>query len=288
MNDPKQRFSGCGGASGNFPFIEEVQKGGHVFMVQGCSAEDIGEYRLKFYFTPRVSFEDAGEVLLFPVDDGQRHGFVRVISRNGDKAEVMVNAVNDQGDSKGPVFFSGHEGAAFHFNAKDLERGNPEKGQGKIERPETGDWRLKLKSTKDVKVLAYMRTMDGFLTGLNERLPRDAQGRLVAWTFNPGQNHSQVSSLRLVNTGADAESVSISGVDDQGASAGAVSLTLDAGEARTLSAQDLENGASGLTGRLGDGAGKWRLFIRAGESVVGMSLLESPTGHLTNLSSAGG
>ena len=90
-----------------------------------------------------------------------------------------------------------------------------------------------------------------------------------------------------MNTGADAESVSIEGVDDQGASAGPVRLTLNAGEARTLSAQDLEGGAQGLTGSLGDGAGKWRLFITASDSVEGMSLLESPTGHLTNLSTMG-
>ena len=37
----------------------------------------------------------------------------------------------------------------------------------------------------------------------------------------------------------------------------------------------------------GDGAGKWRLFITAGQSVVGVSLLESASGHLTNLSTMG-
>ena len=50
---------------------------------------------------------------------------------------------------------------------------------------------------------------------------------------------------------------------------------------------DLENGAQGLTGRLGDGAGKWRLFITAGQAVEGMSLLEAVSGHLTNLSTSG-
>ena len=43
----------------------------------------------------------------------------------------------------------------------------------------------------------------------------------------------------------------------------------------------------GLNGTLGDGAGKWRLFITAGSSVVGVSLLESVSGHLTNISTAG-
>ena len=110
---------------------------------------------------------------------------------------------------------------------------------------------------------------------------------MSAQTFNPGSNTSQVSKLRLVNIGANAESVRIVGIDDQGAFSGSVSLTLAAGEARTLSAQDLENGAQGLTGTLDAGNGKWRLFITAGQSVVGMSLLDSASGHLSNISTGG-
>ena len=110
---------------------------------------------------------------------------------------------------------------------------------------------------------------------------------MSAQTFNPGSNTSQVSKLRLVNIGANAETVSIIGIDDQGAGAGPVSLTLAAGEARTLSAQDLEDGALGLTGTLGDGRGKWDLYVTARESVIGMSLLEFPTGHLSNISTRG-
>ena len=39
-------------------------------------------------------------------------------------------------------------------------------------------------------------------------------------------------------------------------------------------------------GRLGDGLGKWRLNIRSTADIQVMSLLSSPTGHLTNLSTA--
>ena len=86
----------------------------------------------------------------------------------------------------------------------------------------------------------------------------------------------------------NAERVSIGGVDDQGRNAGPVALTLAAGESRTLSALELETGsAQGLTGTLGDGGGKWRLFITAGQSVYGLSLLEAVSGHLTNISTMG-
>ena len=110
---------------------------------------------------------------------------------------------------------------------------------------------------------------------------------MTAGTFNPASNTDRVSRLRLVNTGATAESVSIAGVDDQGMNAGPVTLTLASSASRTLSALDLEEGAQALNGALGDGAGKWRLFITAGQSVVGVSLLESASGHLTNLSTMG-
>ena len=39
---------------------------------------------------------------------------------------------------------------------------------------------------------------------------------------------------------------------------------------------------------LGDGSGKWRLEVESEQSVVAMSLLESPTDHLTNLSTVPG
>ena len=64
----------------------------------------------------------------------------------------------------------------------------------------------------------------------------------VAQTFNPGSNSRQVSRLRLVNTRTDAESVEMHGYDDQENWAGPATLTLAAGESRTLSALDLETG----------------------------------------------
>ena len=42
----------------------------------------------------------------------------------------------------------------------------------------------------------------------------------------------------------------------------------------------------GVFSELGDGAGKWRLWIESEEPLVVESLLSSPTGHLTNLTTA--
>ena len=65
-----------------------------------------------------------------------------------------------------------------------------------------------------------------------------------------------------------------------------MSATVEAGAALTLSARELENGSSELEGALGDGEGKWRLTVSSDAPVAAMSLLRSPTDHLTNLSDA--
>ena len=82
--------------------------------------------------------------------------------------------------------------------------------------------------------------------------------------------------------------MTINGVDDRGVPHGPVSLSVAGMSARDIFAQELEAGGSDVAGSLGDGFGKWRLVVSADESVQVMSLLQSPTGHLTNLSSSPG
>ena len=73
-----------------------------------------------------------------------------------------------------------------------------------------------------------------------------------------------------------------------------VRLSVPARGARALTARELESdegrGAAvqDLDGALGEGAGKWRLVVTSDPPIEVMSLLASPTGHLTNLSTAPG
>ena len=226
--------------------------------------------------------------LMLSSSDSTRQGFVRVVNESGESGAFRVFAFDDGGHAPDPIEIRLGAGRVAHFNSDDLEYGNAAKGlETGVGGPVQGDWRLDVETDLAVRVLAFVRHGGGFLTAMHDVLPRDAAGRLVAHTFNPGSNTNQASSLRFVNTGANDERVSIEGVDDQGDSAGPVTLTLPAGESRTLSAFDLENGAQGFAGTLGAGEGKWRLLIAAGRSVVGMSLLESTGGQLTNISTAG-
>ena len=101
-------------------------------------------------------------------------------------------------------------------------------------------------------------------------------------------NDRQQSRLRLINPGGEAVAITITGIDDVGEAPGdGVTLSVPAGLSRTLTAAQLESG-EGLQGALGDGAGKWRLSVEAQQPIIVMSLLSSPTGHLTNLSTTPG
>ncbi len=211
------------------------------------------------------------------------HGFVRVINHSSKPGRVAIHAVDDRGRWYGPVTLTIGADATVHFNSEDLEHGNAAKGLSGGIGPGSGDWRLDLGSNLDIEALGYARTADGFVTALHDLVPRTGANHAVPF-LNPGSNSAQVSRLRLVNHGDARAEVSVTGVDDQGRSpGGTVRFTLAAAAARTLTAAELETG-EGVSGALGDGAGKWRLQVESPRSVWTMSLLGSPTGHLTNLS----
>ncbi len=226
-------------------------------------------------------------VPLFPsASDAALQGFVRVINHSGDSGEVQIDAVDDTGVSYGPLTLSIDGATTVHFNSNDLEGGNTGKGLTGSTGAGEGDWRLTLTSDLDVEVLSYIRTTDGFLTAMHDLAPV-AEGEHRIAIFNPGSNAAQVSRLRLINPGEAEAQVTIEGVDDRGASPGsAVQVNVAAGATQTLTAAELESGGTGMTGALGDGAGKWQLTVKSEASIHALSLLSSPTGHLTNLSTA--
>ena len=111
----------------------------------------------------------------------------------------------------------------------------------------------------------------------------------VVPTFNPGSNQRQASRLRLTNPTASERRAWVYARDDAGSSRSSVLVT-PAGRTLDLAAPQLEAGreagedGEGFAG-IGDGAGKWRLRVRArGQRVL--SLLQSPGGHLANISAS--
>ena len=220
-----------------------------------------------------------------PASNAVQQGFARIINHSDESGTVAIHGVDDSGMQHGPIALTLGPNAARQFNSDDLENGNPSKGLEDGLGDGEGDWRLTLRTDLDIEPLAYIRTEDGFVTAMYEVVPRTATGYHVP-IFNPGSNQSQRSRLRLINPSAAAVNVTITGLDDAGAppTSGQVSLTIPAGDARTIAARELESGGDDFDGRFGDGAGKWQLFISADGPIYVVSLLESPTGHLANLS----
>ena len=232
-----------------------------------------------------------GDALVLPLflsaaDPHQRQGFARIINRSDRAGTVTIQAFDDSAWEYAPLTLSIGAKAAAHFNSDDLELGNPDKGlAGSTGAASAGNWWLSLTSDLDIEALAYIRHKDGFLTSMHDVAPKRLGIHRVA-TFNPGSNYRQVSQLRIVNPGAATARVTIRGIDSNGKSPGdTVVVTVPASRSVTLDAKALEEGGDGFEGTLGDGASKWRLEVESEQPILVMSLMQSPTHHLTNLSS---
>ncbi len=216
-----------------------------------------------------------------------RHGFARVINHSDQAGVVHIVATDEAGRSRATTL-SVRANAAVHFDARDLEQGDPEKGLTGVGVGE-GHWRLALSNAPggaplDIEVLGYVRTPDGLLTSMHDLAPEAFTTHHV-WMFNPGSNRRQVSRLRLVNPHNLGALVSVYGRDDAVAHAAPlVDILVPARRTLDFTAAQLESGeAEGMRGGLGDGKGKWWLSVESPVRV--MHLLESPSGHLANLSS---
>ena len=223
-----------------------------------------------------------------------RQSFARIINHSGEAGDVRIDAFDDEGSAYGSSTLTIGADETVHFNSRDLETGNADKGLTGATGPGRGRWRLELVSTLDIEVLAYLRTDDGFVTSMHDVVPHSETGHHVVF-FNPGNNSSQVSRLRLINRGTETVEVTIEGFDGAGESPGTeVRLTVPARAARAVTASELESeegrgeALQDLDGALGDGAGKWRLVVTSEQPIQVMNLLASPTGHLTNLSTSPG
>ena len=234
--------------------------------------------------TPLADGTTMWRVPLLPAARGSREGLVRVINRSYAAGQIAIVAVDDEGTRSRSVELSLEPRHAVHFDSADVEMGNAAKGLVGGVGAGKGDWRLEVTSELDLMVLSYARTTDGFLTSLHDLVPVARNGSHRVVFFNPGSNTRQVSKLRLINDGERAASVAITGIDDLGGGSGRVTLEVPAGAALTFTSAELEAGGRRLAGGLGDGDGNWRLRVRSDEPISVMSLLETASGHLTNVS----
>ena len=263
-----------------------IEAGAYFITIKGWRGAT-GEYALRLTFSSTATAANSHLVPLFlsAREAPLRQSFVRIINRSAEAGTVSIRAIDDAGEVQGPLALALGAGHAAHFNSHDLEAGNRGKGLSAGVGPGNGDWRLQLGTALDIEPLAYVRTQDGLLAAMHDVVPATGLRHRVP-VFNPASNRQQASQLRLINVNAQDAEVTISAVDDAGAAApgGTVMLTVPSGAARTISARQLEAGDAALRGRLGNGAGKWRLSVAASRPMVVMSLQASPTGGMTNIS----
>ena len=239
--------------------------------------------------------------LLPAAGDEDRQGIVRIVNPGGRAGELRVGVYDDAGRRRGTVSLSFEEGEQVkRFTSEDLENGNAAEGVAGVGKG-TGDWRLKmvwrprsgncaaavvvegrlqLSCRGAIVPLVYARSRDGLLAALHDTVARDEDGAYRVHTFNHAHDRLRRSVLRLVNPSSTDATVAIRGVDDQGANGDRpVTVSLKRDAAVVLTARDLESRG------LGNGAGRWRLTVTADRPIIVMNLVESATGHLTNISS---
>ena len=226
--------------------------------------------------------------LLPSASDALREGMVRIVNHSDEAGRVAVTAIDDSGLAFGPVEFELGARQTIKFSSTDLERGNEALGIATGIGGGQGDWRLVLDTSLDIEPLAYVHTSAGFVDSLHDVAPRRSfYHRVTLLAPDPGGGLPDGSAVRLINPTDTGAAVAIFGVDDDNALApGLVSIALAAGAARTVTARDLENGAAGLTGRLGDGDGDWQLLIFTDSAIEAMTVLNAAAGPLANLSGA--
>ena len=223
---------------------------------------------------------DVHHVPLFPsVDDPLgRQGFVRVINESNNAGSVIVEAIDEAGVNFGSFAVHLNRDQARHFNSEDVAE--------RVGTGATGHWRLRVTSEtlREFSVLAYLRSLDGFLAPVTGGVARyENEAGKTVWpimTFNPARNTTKRSFLRITNLHPVPVDVDMHARDDLGATPDdPARIRVDAGATRTLWSDELEE-MWGMSG-----SGKWRLeVVSSYDGLLVLNVLESvETGHFVNM-----
>ena len=214
-------------------------------------------------------------VIANPASNKNQQTFVRFVNPSSESVQVELYGTDDSGvaSKSPPISLSLAAGESKQMTAQDLENGNTAKGLASSMCDGAGKWQITARSSKKIEIMGLIRTPDGFLTGLTDVVPVES-GSNIVYFANPASTSKQQTFLRIVNNSSSAGKATITAVDNLGvAASGSVSFELAANGSKQMTAQDLENGNSvkGLTGKLGDGTGKWRLTIASSLDISAQS-----------------
>ena len=276
-----------GGNGYNFSLTMELTPGTYYISMVGYEGE-VGGYSVSVNFTAAPVYSRAIPLMLASDEQG-RQGFLRIQNYSEDfDIELEITGIDDWGQRFGPLSYPLSPLQSIHFNSTDIEQGNVDKGLVSGLGNGRGSWRLQLRSSTPIFATSYVRTQDGFLTSIHDTaLDLELDGTLfLVPIFNPASNVNQRSYLRIINLSNQANSVDVLGIDDAGAFGLAeVRFSIRGSQSVLLDADHLENGIPDIdSGQFGDGKGKWQLVVRAESPVRVLSLMVTPQGHITNLS----
>ena len=276
-----------GGNQQNFHLSLRLAPGTYYVSVEGYGGAAVGDYEISVQHESTPAFARAIPLMLAADAEG-RQGFLRIQNYSSDATDVEIRAIDNGGQRYGPLRIRLGPWQSAHFNSTDIEKGNPDKGLNKGLGDGQGWWRLQLRSSTQIFATSYVRTPDGFLTSIHDTTPA-FEGEDISFLvpmFNPASNVNQQSYLWFTNLSRQTNNISVYGVDDAGVSGlEAVRFSIDGMVSVTLDAKELESGIPDInSGRFGDGKGKWRLIVEADQPLRVLSLMVTPQGHITNLS----
>lgn len=277
-----------GGSAYNFSLSMELTAGTYYVSVVGYEGE-VGDYSLSVQFEPDPIYSRAIPLML-SADERGRQGFLRVQNYSEDAGLTLeITGIDDWGDRYGPITYALEPLNSIHFNSTDIEEGNLAKGLESGLGDGRGWWRLQLKSSTPIFATSYVRTDDGFLTSIHDTAIDIGDEETLFFLipiFNPASNRNQQSHLRITNLSKETNNFDIGGIDDAGVfSPESVRFSIQGSQSVYLSSEELENGIPDIeSGQLGDGKGKWQLFVSAQRPARIVSLMLTPQGHITNLS----
>ena len=276
-----------GGSAYNFSLSMDLAPGTYYLSVSGYQGE-VGHYQLSVTFVAAPVYSRAIPLML-SADEVRRQGFLRIQNYSeDDEITLVITAIDDWGDRFGPIDYRIEPFHSIHFNSNDIERGNPSKGLHNGFGDGRGWWRLQLRSSTPIFATSYVRTADGFLTSIHDTaLDLELDGTLfLVPLFNPASNVNQRSWLRITNLSTQVNKVSVTGLDDAGERGSeTVRFSIRGSQSVHLNSKDLESGIPDIdSGSFGNGVGKWQLIVQAQEPIRVASLMVTPTGHITNLS----
>ena len=163
--------------------------------------------------------------LVRPADFAGQESLVRVVNRSATSGTVQITAFDDEGERFGPVSLALGARETVTITSRTLESGSAGIGLPVGIGDGRGSWRLEMATSLTIDALTYIRTPDKFMTSMHDVAPVVDGSHWVPF-FNPGSNRSKVSHLRIVNPGATAAEVTVTGRDDAGDDAsGTVRLT---------------------------------------------------------------